>query len=251
MIHYKPPACAWLRVHIGYSARLVIRRSSEGKRKIKKKARLTCKYPDCFCGGVAVAGWLWPARARAFALPRPRRPRVLPGSIVARPRDGSPTAWAGPDGGHGGSSRAPFSGGVGRSRAFCRLPALTVVSCLLSAALLVLFWDIHLVFGLAIDVALLAVAVTRPPRGGTGHWRRRVKCRVCRSTGPRTGACPPGDSRLERPGHAWSGGHRFQAAVRAGEVTGPRKKVLARLAGSRRSRSGCRRHRRGSTLMGR
>jgi hypothetical protein len=197
-----------------------------------------------------VAGWLWPARARAFALPRPRRPRVLPGSIVARPRDGSPTAWTGPDGGHGGSLRAPFSGGVGRSRAFCRLPALTVVSCLLSAALLVLFWDIHLVFGLAIDVALLAVAVTRPPWGGTVHWRRRVKCRVCRSTGPRTGACPPGDSRLERPGHA-SGGHRFQAAVRAGEVTGPRKKVLARLAGSRRSRSGWRRHRRGSTLMGR
>jgi len=42
-------------------------------------------------------------------------------------------------------------------------PALTVVSCLLSAVLLVLFWDIHLVFGLAIDVALLAVAATRPP----------------------------------------------------------------------------------------
>jgi len=33
----------------------------------------------------------------------------------------------------------------------------------LSAVLLVLFWDIHLVFGLAIDVALLAVVVARPP----------------------------------------------------------------------------------------
>jgi hypothetical protein len=42
-------------------------------------------------------------------------------------------------------------------------PALAIVSCLLSAALLVLFWDIHLAFGLAIDVALLAVAVARPP----------------------------------------------------------------------------------------
>ena len=38
-------------------------------------------------------------------------------------------------------------------------PALTVVSCLLSAVLLVLFWDIHLVFGLVIDVVLLAVVV--------------------------------------------------------------------------------------------
>jgi len=39
---------------------------------------------------------------------------------------------------------------------------LTVAACLLSAVLLVLFWDTHLVFGLAIDVALLAVAVTHP-----------------------------------------------------------------------------------------
>jgi hypothetical protein len=57
LIHYKPPACAWLRVHIGYSARLVMRRSSEGKRKIKKKARLTCKFPDCFSEGSP-----WPGR---------------------------------------------------------------------------------------------------------------------------------------------------------------------------------------------
>ena len=42
-------------------------------------------------------------------------------------------------------------------------PALTIVSCLLSAVLLVLFWDIHLVFGLAINLALLAVVVARPP----------------------------------------------------------------------------------------
>jgi len=42
-------------------------------------------------------------------------------------------------------------------------PALTIVSCLLSAVLLVLFWDIHLVVGLAIDLALLAVVVVRPP----------------------------------------------------------------------------------------
>lgn len=43
-------------------------------------------------------------------------------------------------------------------------PAVTVVATLLSAALLVGFWDIRLVFGLAIDVALMTIAVTRP------HW---------------------------------------------------------------------------------
>jgi hypothetical protein len=41
--------------------------------------------------------------------------------------------------------------------------------------LLALFWDIHLVFGLAIDVALIAVAVTRPHWAeqsiGEGGWR--------------------------------------------------------------------------------
>jgi len=48
---------------------------------------------------------------------------------------------------------------VGCPGAVCSRPALTVVSCLLSAVLLVLFWDIHLVFGLVIDVVLLAVVV--------------------------------------------------------------------------------------------
>ena len=41
-------------------------------------------------------------------------------------------------------------------------PALTVVACLLSMVLLILFWNPWLVFGVAIDIALLAVAVTRP-----------------------------------------------------------------------------------------
>lgn len=41
-------------------------------------------------------------------------------------------------------------------------PELTVVACLLSAVLLVLFWNTWLVFGLAIDVVLLVVAVIRP-----------------------------------------------------------------------------------------
>jgi hypothetical protein len=47
-------------------------------------------------------------------------------------------------------------------------PAVTVVAAALSAALLVVFWDIRLVFGLAIDVALLAIAVTRP------HWAEQL-----------------------------------------------------------------------------
>ncbi len=41
-------------------------------------------------------------------------------------------------------------------------PALTIVACLLSMALLAAFWDTVLVIGIGIDVALLAVAVTQP-----------------------------------------------------------------------------------------
>jgi hypothetical protein len=41
-------------------------------------------------------------------------------------------------------------------------PAVTVAASVLSAVLLVVFWDLRLVFGLAIDVALLTIAVTRP-----------------------------------------------------------------------------------------
>jgi len=47
-------------------------------------------------------------------------------------------------------------------------PALAVVAALLSAVLLVLFWDIHLVLGLAIDAALIAVALARP------HWAEQL-----------------------------------------------------------------------------
>ncbi len=47
-------------------------------------------------------------------------------------------------------------------------PVLTVVACLLSAVLLVVFWRIQLVFGLAMDVALVVVAVTRP------HWAQQL-----------------------------------------------------------------------------
>ena len=41
-------------------------------------------------------------------------------------------------------------------------PTLTVVACLFSTVLLVLFWNPWLVLGLAIDLALLAVVVLRP-----------------------------------------------------------------------------------------
>ena len=40
--------------------------------------------------------------------------------------------------------------------------ALTIGACLLSMALLAAFWDTMLVIGIGIDVALLAIAVTRP-----------------------------------------------------------------------------------------
>jgi hypothetical protein len=45
-------------------------------------------------------------------------------------------------------------------------PAITVVAALLSTLLLLVFWDRWLVIGLAIDVALVAVAVTRPLGAG-------------------------------------------------------------------------------------
>jgi hypothetical protein len=42
-------------------------------------------------------------------------------------------------------------------------PTVTVVGCLLSVLLLGLFWNTALVLGLAVDLALLAVAILRPP----------------------------------------------------------------------------------------
>jgi hypothetical protein len=42
-------------------------------------------------------------------------------------------------------------------------PAVAAVACLLSVVLLTLFWARQLVFGVAIDLVLLAVAATRPP----------------------------------------------------------------------------------------
>jgi len=41
-------------------------------------------------------------------------------------------------------------------------PGLTVLACTLSMVLLILFWNRWLVFGLSIDIALLALAVIRP-----------------------------------------------------------------------------------------
>ncbi|MET7770171.1 hypothetical protein [Nocardia sp. NPDC005366] len=46
--------------------------------------------------------------------------------------------------------------------------AIAVVAALLSTVLLVAFWDIHLVFGLALDVAIFVVATTRP------HWTEQL-----------------------------------------------------------------------------
>jgi hypothetical protein len=41
-------------------------------------------------------------------------------------------------------------------------PALTIVACLASMALLITFWDTGLVLGIGIDAALPVIAVTRP-----------------------------------------------------------------------------------------
>lgn len=47
-------------------------------------------------------------------------------------------------------------------------PTLAVVACLVSMVLLILFWNTWLVLGVALDLALLAVALTRPA------WVERV-----------------------------------------------------------------------------
>ena len=47
-------------------------------------------------------------------------------------------------------------------------PVLTIAACVLSAALLVLFWSTNLVFGLVVDAALVVIAVLRP------DWADRI-----------------------------------------------------------------------------
>lgn len=41
-------------------------------------------------------------------------------------------------------------------------PTVAVVACLFSVVLLTLFWTRHLMFGVAIDIALVAIATNRP-----------------------------------------------------------------------------------------
>lgn len=47
-------------------------------------------------------------------------------------------------------------------------PVLAIVSAVLSLALLVAFWNSHLFWGVGIDVALIALAATRP------EWVERI-----------------------------------------------------------------------------
>ncbi len=41
-------------------------------------------------------------------------------------------------------------------------PAIAIVASVVSLVLLVMFWDIHLVFGLVLDIALITLALLRP-----------------------------------------------------------------------------------------
>lgn len=41
-------------------------------------------------------------------------------------------------------------------------PAIAIVASVVSLVLLVMFWDIHLVFGLVLDIALITLALVRP-----------------------------------------------------------------------------------------
>jgi len=47
-------------------------------------------------------------------------------------------------------------------------PALAIVGSALSLAVLIVFWDVQLVFGVFLDLALIAVAVIRP------EWTDRI-----------------------------------------------------------------------------
>jgi hypothetical protein len=47
-------------------------------------------------------------------------------------------------------------------------PAVTLVAGLLSAALLITFWNPHLAFGLTLDAAIIVIAVSRP------HWAQHL-----------------------------------------------------------------------------
>lgn len=47
-------------------------------------------------------------------------------------------------------------------------PALTLLAGLASAMLLIAFWHSHLAFGLALDLALIVIAATRP------HWAQQL-----------------------------------------------------------------------------
>jgi hypothetical protein len=46
-------------------------------------------------------------------------------------------------------------------------PAFTLVASMLSAMVLIAFWNSHLAFGLALDAALILIAATRP------HWAQQ------------------------------------------------------------------------------
>jgi hypothetical protein len=128
--------------------------------------------------------------------------RVLPGSVVARPRDGSPTAWTGPDGGHRGSLRAPCSCGVGRPGAVCSLAGAH------SGVLSVVGGATRPVLGHSSRVRARHRRCSPRRRGrvttlgGAGHWGRRVTCRPCRSTDPKV-RCRP-TSRFPSLSRPWT-----------------------------------------------
>lgn len=109
-----------------------------------------------------VIGVLLFAHGLVHPLSGSRCPRVLAGSILAAAGVGEQAGGNGPDVGDGGGLRAARAGSAGAPGISGMWPAIAVVASALSLALMVALWSWSLVFGVLIDLALIAVAVIRP-----------------------------------------------------------------------------------------
>ena len=89
-------------------------------------------------------------------------PEFSSGVFVAGSRVSTPTGRAGSHGDHRGRVRAGRARTMGVPGLSGIWPALTIAAASLSLVLLVAFWSSWLILGVAIDIALIAIAAIRP-----------------------------------------------------------------------------------------